>query len=62
VVGHLNVDAPGRRRRLPYRLIYPRNGREARLWYRHRIRTSLKRRRVSLFGRRKRSGARDTGP
>ena len=25
-------------RRMPYRLIYPRNGKEARLWYRHRAR------------------------
>ena len=29
---------PKELRRMPYRLIYPRNGKEARLWYRHRAR------------------------
>ncbi len=36
-----------KRRRLPYRLIYPRNGKEARMWYRHRARICIKLLRVS---------------
>lgn len=48
LLSRLNLIAPGQRRRLPYRLIYPKNGREAREWYRHRSRTRLKRSRVSL--------------
>lgn len=36
-----------KRRRLPYRLIYPRNGKEARMWCRHRARICVKLVRVS---------------
>jgi hypothetical protein len=36
-----------KRRRLPYRLIYPRNGKEARMWFRHRARICVKLLRVS---------------
>lgn len=50
VVGRPAFNSPGQRRRLPYRLIYPRNGKEARLWYRHRARIRLKRWRISLKG------------
>lgn len=32
----------GKLRRLPYRLIYPRNGKESRMWHRHRARIRLK--------------------
>ena len=63
VVGRL--EAPSQGRRLPYRLIYPRNGREARLWYRHRVRTRLKLGRLSLKGLVRPSQGRracDTGP
>jgi hypothetical protein len=61
VVGRVAKNAPGQSRRLPHRLIYPKNGREARLWYRHRARIRLKRWRMRLGGKALRR-ARDTGP
>jgi len=64
LVGRLEAANQGHR--LPYRLIYPRNGREARHWYRHRVRTRLKLGRLPFKGlvRTPSQGrhARDTGP